>query len=109
MLCDILKPFPYSLTGTDRHLAVRGGQVDIPGALVPGLAAEGFVRPVSGPEAKALSGAPENKAIFAAPENKADDDPRPALREEYKRVLGKKPFAGWNADKLREKIAEAGG
>lgn len=30
-----------------------------------------------------------------------------ALREEYKRVTGKKPFSGWDAAALREKIAEA--
>lgn len=31
------------------------------------------------------------------------------LRVNYERVLGKKPFMGWDADKLREKIAEAEG
>jgi len=35
-------------------------------------------------------------------------DERTVLREEYKRVLGKKPFGGWDAATLREKIAEAG-
>lgn len=29
------------------------------------------------------------------------------LRAEYQRVMGKKPFGGWDADKLREKLAEA--
>ena len=29
------------------------------------------------------------------------------LRDEYKALFGKKPFGGWDADKLREKIAEA--
>lgn len=28
-----------------------------------------------------------------------------ALREEYQRVFGKRPFNGWDADELREKIA----
>jgi hypothetical protein len=27
------------------------------------------------------------------------------LREEYQRVIGRKPFHGWDADTLREKIA----
>jgi hypothetical protein len=30
-----------------------------------------------------------------------------ALRAEYKRVLGKKPFNGWDADTLKAKIEEA--
>ncbi|WP_201455570.1 hypothetical protein [Roseovarius indicus] len=34
-------------------------------------------------------------------------DPISALREEYERVVGKRPFMGWDADKLREKIAAA--
>lgn len=28
-----------------------------------------------------------------------------ALRAEYERVVGKKPFSGWNADVLRQKMA----
>ncbi|MGV7119566.1 hypothetical protein [Sphingopyxis sp. 550A] len=35
-------------------------------------------------------------------------DERPALRAEYETKLGKKPFGGWSADVLREKIAAAG-
>lgn len=30
------------------------------------------------------------------------------LRAEYERVLGKKPFMGWDAETLKAKIAEAG-
>ena len=30
-----------------------------------------------------------------------------SLREEYKSVVGKKPYHGWTADELREKIAGA--
>lgn len=29
------------------------------------------------------------------------------LRSDYERVVGKKPFNGWNAEQLREKIAAA--
>jgi len=29
------------------------------------------------------------------------------LRAEYHEVVGKRPYHGWNADTLREKIAEA--
>lgn len=35
------------------------------------------------------------------------DDEITALRKEYERVVCKRPFMGWGADKLREKIAEA--
>ena len=31
------------------------------------------------------------------------------LRAEYERVVGKRPFMGWDADTLRTKIAEARG
>lgn len=36
-----------------------------------------------------------------------DEAERPALRQKYEQALGKKPFAGWNAETLRAKIAEA--
>lgn len=32
-------------------------------------------------------------------------DDLPALRAKYQRVIGKRPFAGWSADVLKEKIA----
>lgn len=32
-----------------------------------------------------------------------------ALRDEYQNVVGKKPYHGWSAETLREKIAEAQG
>lgn len=34
-------------------------------------------------------------------------DELPALRAEYQEKLGKRPFNGWDADTLREKIADA--
>ena len=37
----------------------------------------------------------------------AETDERPALRAEYEAKFGKKPFGGWSADVLREKIAAA--
>lgn len=36
-----------------------------------------------------------------------DDDELSRLRAEYQDVVGKRPFHGWDADTLREKIAEA--
>lgn len=38
----------------------------------------------------------------------ADDDALTALRAQYQEVVGKRPFHGWDAETLREKIAEAG-
>lgn len=35
------------------------------------------------------------------------DDDLTALRAEYLDAVGKKPFHGWDADTLRDKIAEA--
>lgn len=108
MLCDILKSFPYSLDGLKTLQASQGDQCEIPDALVPGLEREGYAKPAGAPvEAKAQSGAPENKAIETAPENKGDD--MAELRVEYERVIGKKPFMGWDADTLRQKITEAKG
>jgi hypothetical protein len=34
-------------------------------------------------------------------------DERPALRAEYEAKVGRKPYNGWDADTLREKIAAA--
>lgn len=34
------------------------------------------------------------------------DDGMKALREEYQRVVGKKPFGGWGVDELRERMAQ---
>jgi hypothetical protein len=69
MLCDILRPFPFSRDGVNTEHASPGGDlVDLPDAIVPGLRAEGYVR-----EAKAFSAAPENRAFASAPENKAGE------------------------------------
>lgn len=40
-----------------------------------------------------------------APEQTED---LPSLRAEYQRVIGKRPFAGWDAETLKQKIAAAG-
>ncbi len=40
-----------------------------------------------------------------APEQTED---LPAIRAEYQRVIGKRPFAGWDAETLKQKIADAG-
>jgi len=41
----------------------------------------------------------------------AAEEPKPdelaILREQYQAALGKRPFMGWDADRLRLKIAEA--
>lgn len=48
----------------------------------------------------------ERRATMDDTHRPADDD-RAALREEYTEVVGKKPFGGWDAETLREKIAAA--
>jgi len=35
-----------------------------------------------------------------------EQDEMTALRAEYQRVVGKRPFHGWDASELREKMAE---
>lgn len=35
------------------------------------------------------------------------EDVMPALRSEYERVIGKRPFMGWDEATLRDKIAAA--
>jgi len=37
----------------------------------------------------------------------AEPDEMAALRAEYERVFGKRPFMGWDAEALRQKMAEA--
>lgn len=41
--------------------------------------------------------------VKAAPQS----DENAVLRAEYERIVGKRPFMGWDADTLRAKIAEA--
>ena len=50
----------------------------------------------------------ERRDMVAA-EPVADDDDITSLRAEYQDVVGKKAFHGWDADTLRNKIAEAKG
>lgn len=40
-------------------------------------------------------------------QSQRDDEVLSSLRAEYQEVVGKRPFHGWDADALREKIAEA--
>ncbi len=37
-----------------------------------------------------------------------DDDELSRLRAEYQDFVGKRPFHGWDADMIRQKIAESG-
>ena len=43
----------------------------------------------------------------AATEPEQEGDELPKLRAQYQEVVGKRPYHGWDADTLREKIAEA--
>ena len=45
--------------------------------------------------------------MTAARVEEAEADELDALRDEYKEAVGKRAYHGWDADTLREKIAEA--
>ena len=45
--------------------------------------------------------------MTAAKAEEAEADELDALRDEYKEAVGKRAYHGWDADTLREKIAEA--
>jgi hypothetical protein len=47
-----------------------------------------------------------NASAKATPMAKVDD-PLPDLRKQYQEIVGKRPFHGWDADVLKDKIAEA--
>lgn len=54
--------------------------------------------------------------VVAEPEPVSAPEPYPApvediadVRAAYERVVGRKPFMGWDIDTLRQKMAEAGG
>lgn len=123
--CTILKSFPYSLDGFTPSHAEAGSVADIPAGLIEGLASEGYLRAATAVEieTRSVAIAPENKAIRSAPENKHalvhDGNGRPggapkpersddlaSLRAEYQTRFGKRPFMGWNAAELRERLEE---
>ena len=59
--------------------------------------------------ARVLSAIGKARAAKAAPKPPAvpEHDEMTLLRAEYERVVGKRPFMGWDEAKMREKIAEA--
>ena len=67
---------------------------------------------VSGPNARLLSALGRARLVEAGETKKAvqaevQHDALAELRVEYQRVLGKRPFNGWHADELRERISAA--
>ena len=42
-----------------------------------------------------------------SPQGAGLDDDRAVLRKQYQEIVGKKPFAGWDAETLKAKIADA--
>jgi hypothetical protein len=67
MRCKILRDFAFSTDGYTSQPATKGWVVDIPGNLVAGLEAAGYLTR----ETKDAGAAPENKMLKApAPENK---------------------------------------
>lgn len=61
--------------------------------------------PRSAKDAKVLIALRKAKAAGQDQPGDGEDD-LTALRARYASVFGKRPFMGWDADKLREKIAE---
>ncbi|WP_242218016.1 hypothetical protein [Shinella zoogloeoides] len=47
------------------------------------------------------------ESVAAKPASIPQHDEITLLRAEYERVVGKRPYMGWDEAKLREKIAEA--
>lgn len=71
------------------------------------------IEDVSGPNARLLTALGRARLVAPGETKKAvqaevQHDALADLRAEYQRVLGKRPFNGWDADELREKIAAAG-
>ena len=62
-------------------------------------------------DARILIGIGKARRAPQAPQKNEQPDEQPdelaELRAEYTEKLGKRPFHGWDADTLREKIAEA--
>lgn len=64
-------------------------------------------------EAGSIAPPPQSLAAKIAPAPQSPPPPAPkvddvaALRAEYEKKFRRRPFMGWDADKLREKIAEA--
>lgn len=65
MLGVALKDFEFSRNGVDIEKAEAQSTVDFPDALVPGLEAEGFIKPATDQQTSILA-APENKDAGAS-------------------------------------------
>ena len=126
MKCTVLKNFTYSADGVNATEAKEGDRIDIPDALVPGLAGEGFVGELE--DAGALTdpaeGSPSPDAAGDSTDDPADDttdeeaddsDDAPesgldeelqTLQEIYKAKTGRAAHYTWDADKIREKLSE---
>lgn len=65
-------------------------------------------QPVVHPDSAAIDVLPDSREpdAVAAPTVELSDE-LSTLRAEYQEVVGKRPFHGWDAEMLREKIAEA--
>lgn len=88
---------------------VLGGKVYHAGETVEGVP-EKFIRILTGPKGPLQEGVAVNKTDLpkkTKPEPAQDIDVvTPALRAEYEVLVGKRPFMGWDADELRQKMQE---
>lgn len=55
---------------------------------------------------RASYGKKPNKTDLPEPKPAAERDEMAELRTEYEDKIGRRPYMGWNADMLREKMAE---
>lgn len=65
---------------------------------------------VSGPNSRLLAALGRARLVESGEKKtevkaQVQQDAKEALRAEYQRIFGKRPFNGWDADTLREKIA----
>jgi hypothetical protein len=63
----------------------------------------------SNPDARVLIALGKAKERDVKPKKQPPHNDLAFARAEYERVIGKRPFMGWNADELRAKIAAAKG
>jgi hypothetical protein len=101
MLTSYLTRMMRSRDPRFRRIAEKMGHQPYP-ILPPGAVIA--VKPKAAPT-KQTQGAPAQPVSTPSAASQEDAD-LSALREEYRTVVGKIPFYGWDADVLRAKIAE---
>ncbi len=112
MRVRILETCEVSTDGVRLQEFVEGSIVDLPANLVPGLIAKGRVEfaPKDEPIAKSTRVQTSTGSGGSRGGPKPEPEPVPDItdvRREYTRVVGRRPYNGWDIATLRQKIAEA--